>query len=109
MALGKNRESEGFRQPFVCCLSALEWIANQPTFQKHNRHYRTEAKGCALKKMLSVVAHKATVLVMLGFYGHDRAAIISTFSPADACCVVLSDSPSALLTQPPCLWFKPQL
>ena len=37
----KDRESEGFRQPFVCCLSAFERIANQPTLQNHRRHYLT--------------------------------------------------------------------
>ena len=42
--------------------------------------------------MLSVVAYKATVLVMLGFYIH--VAMIATFSPAQAHVVIERQPPS---------------
>src|SRR6185436_3168192 len=49
----KDRESDGFRQPLVCCLGAFEWVANQPTLHKHNDHYRIEVQTCTSKKELS--------------------------------------------------------
>src|SRR4029077_7892474 len=69
---GKNRECDSFRQPFVCCLSTFERIANQPTLQNHRRHYLTLTKTCTLKKRSSDVRGRKPCSSMQHGIPHER-------------------------------------
>ena len=44
---GKDGQSKAFGEPFVCGLSGLEGIADEPTLEKHGKDYRTNRRGAS--------------------------------------------------------------
>jgi hypothetical protein len=56
----------------VYCLGAFEWIANQPTLQKHRSHYRIEVKACTSKKKFSGIRERTPHSSMWQENSHER-------------------------------------